>query len=150
MCIFCRIAAGELPASIVYEDHKSMAFLDIQPITPGHVLVIPKHHVESLVHLPPEDAGHLIRVGQILDAALRRSDLCCDAVAMFLADGTAAGQDVNHVHLHVFPRYKGDEVEFSLEPFSRKQPGREQLNADADKIRQALVSVPTPEIKAYI
>jgi len=144
MCIFCRIAAGELPASIVYEDYKSLAFLDIQPITPGHLLVIPKQHVESFVDLPPEDAGHLICVGQILDAALRRSDLSCDAVAVFLADGREAGQDVKHIHLHVFPRYKGDEVEFAFEPSSRKQPGREQLNVNAEKIRQALQALPTP------
>ncbi len=146
MCIFCRIVAGELPASIIYEDQNALAFLDIQPITPGHMLVIPKHHAESFVDLPSEDAAHLMRVGQKLDAALHRSELSCEAVGMFLADGRAAGQDVNHVHLHVFPRYQGDEIEFSFSTSSRKQPGREQLNADADKIRRALRKVNNPGI----
>lgn len=138
MCIFCRIAAGELPASIVYEDYRTLAFLDIQPITPGHVLIMPKRHADKLVDLPKDDACQLMRVGQMLDMALRKSDLRCDAVAMYLADGRAAGQDVNHVHLHVFPRYVGDGFNFSFDPMSRKQPGREQLNADAEKIRRAL------------
>lgn len=149
MCIFCRIAAGELPASIVYEDQRSMAFLDIQPITPGHVLIIPKRHVESFVDLPPEDVGHLMRVGQKLDVALRRSELRCEAVTMFLADGKAAGQDVNHVHLHVFPRYQDDGFEIVFEPSSRKQPGREQLNSDANKIRRALEQMSTPAFKEF-
>jgi len=142
MCIFCRIAAGELPASVVYEDHKTLAFLDIQPVTPGHVLIIPRNHAKNLVDLPQEDASHLMRVGQMLDAALRRSDIRCEGVGMFLADGRAAGQDVDHVHLHVFPRYTGDGFVFSFDPMSRKQPGREQLNADAEKIRRALEAIP--------
>lgn len=141
MCIFCRITAGELPASIVYEDHQALAFLDIQPISPGHVLIIPKRHAETFVDLPPEDAGHLMRVAQKLDAALRRSELHCEAVAMFLADGRAAGQDVNHIHLNVFPRYQGDGFEINLDASSRKQLSREQLNTDADKIRRAMKEV---------
>ena len=142
MCIFCRIAAGELPASIVYEDHHTLAFLDIQPIAPGHVLVIPKRHAETFVALPPEDASHMMRVAQKLDLALRRSELRCEAVAMFLADGLAAGQDVQHVHIHVFPRYLGDGVVLTFDPTTRKQPCREQLNADAEKIRRALQEIP--------
>jgi histidine triad (HIT) family protein len=150
MCIYCRISAGELPASIVYEDYKTLAFLDIQPVTPGHVLIIPRHHSANLVDLPSEDACHMMRVGQMLDMALRRSDLRCEAVAMFLADGRAAGQDVNHVHLHVFPRYLGDGFEFSFDLMSRKQPGYEQLNADAEKIRQALDVVSSPAVMELV
>lgn len=150
MCIFCRIAAKELPASIVYEDPYAVAFLDIQPITPGHILVIPRRHDENFVDLPPEDASHLMRVGQMIDAALRRSDLRCDAVAMFLADGRAAGQDVNHVHLHVFPRYAGDGFNFTFDLSARKQPSREQLSADAKKIRWALNQLSIPAIREMV
>ena len=150
MCIFCRIAAEELPASIVYEDPYAVAFLDIQPITPGHVLVIPKRHAENFIDLPSEDASHLMRVGQMIDAALRRSDLRCDAVAMFLADGRAAGQDVNHVHLHVFPRYAGDGFNFTFDHSARKQPCREQLSTDAKKIRQALNRLSVPAIRELV
>jgi histidine triad (HIT) family protein len=138
MCIFCRIASGELPASVVYEDDYAMAFLDIQPINPGHVLVIPKKHADSMVDLSEEDAEHMMRVGQIMDKALRHSELRCDGVNMFIADGRAAGQDVNHIHLHVFPRFVEDGFEIHINAGLRKPPGREQLNETAAKLKQAL------------
>lgn len=69
MCIFCKIIKGELPASVVYEDDMVLAFLDIHPITPGHVLVVPKFHAELLVNLPAPDAAHMMKVGQRMDAA---------------------------------------------------------------------------------
>jgi len=141
MCIFCRIASGELPASVVYEDEYAMAFIDIQSINPGHVLVIPKNHAASLVDLSPEDAGHMMRVGQIMDKALRKSELRCEGVNMYLADGRVAGQDVDHIHLHVFPRFEGDGFELRIDPGSRKQPGREQLNEDASKLRKGLQKI---------
>lgn len=140
MCIFCRIVAGELPASVVYEDEHAMAFLDIQPITPGHVLVIPKNHADSIIEVSPEDAGHIMRVSQIVDRALRESELRCEGVNLFLADGKAAGQDVDHVHMHVFPRFPGDGFELR-DPGLGKQPTREQLHADADKIRKAMEKI---------
>lgn len=141
MCIFCRIASGELPASVVYEDERTIVFLDIQPINPGHVLVVPKAHVESLADLSPEDAGQMMRVGQMLDQALRQSQLHCEGVNLFLADGKAAGQEVGHVHLHVFPRFEGDDFSLNLESSDRSTPGREQLNETAKKLKQAVDSL---------
>jgi histidine triad (HIT) family protein len=138
MCIFCRIVDYELPASIVYEDEHTMAFLDIQPINPGHTLVVPKKHAASLNVLSPEDAARIIQVGQIISRALRASELRCEGVNFFLADGKVAGQEVNHVHLHVFPRFKDDGVELRYDPAKRKPPGREQLNENAREIRKAL------------
>ena len=138
MCIFCRIGARELPASIVYEDESAIVILDIQPVNPGHVLVIPKRHAESLINLPAEDAGHLMKVAQIMDEALRKSDLKCEGVNILLADGRAAGQDVNHVHLHVFPRFEDDGFELQMDASTRKPPSRQQLDADAEKIQKAL------------
>ena len=73
MCIFCKILAKELPASIVYEDELTMAFLDIQPINPGHVLVIPKEHAAFLNDLSPKSAQQIMTVGQKIDQALRQS-----------------------------------------------------------------------------
>lgn len=138
MCIFCRIASGELPASIVYEDGQAIAFLDIQPINPGHVLVVPKYHAQSMEDLPEEDAAHMMRVGQIIDKALRKSDLRCEGVNMFIADGRVAGQDVDHIHLHVFPRFKEDGFELKVPSGARKPPGREQLDETAGKLKRAL------------
>ncbi len=138
MCIFCRIVSGELPASVVYEDDQVIAFLDIQPINPGHVLVVPKYHAQSMEDLPEEDAAHMMRVGQIIDKALRKSDLRCEGVNMFIADGRVAGQDVDHIHLHVFPRFKGDGFELKVPSDARKTPGREQLDETAGKLKRAL------------
>ena len=141
MCIFCRIASGELPASVVYEDEQTIAFLDIQPINPGHVLVVPKAHAESMVDLSPDDAAQVMVVGQVMDKALRQSQLRCEGVNFFLADGKAAGQEVSHVHLHVFPRFEGDDFSLNLESTDRSTPGREQLNETAKKLKQAVDSL---------
>ena len=138
MCIYCRIASGELPASVVYEDEHAMAFLDIQPINPGHVLVIPKQHASNLVDLSADDAAHLMRVGQTIAKAFHWSDLKCEGVNIFLADGRVAGQDVAHIHLHVFPRFRGDGFELKIDPGSRKPPSREELTENAKKLRQAI------------
>jgi histidine triad (HIT) family protein len=112
--------------------------LDIQPINPGHVLVVPKEHTESLKGLSSENAGHIMRVGMIVSQALRASDLRCEGVNFFLADGKAAGQEVGHVHLHVFPRYKGDGVELKYDQSNYKPPGRKQLDENAKEIKKAL------------
>jgi len=141
MCIFCRIASGELPASVVYEDERTIAFLDIQPVNPGHVLVIPKAHAESLADLSPEDAAQMMRVGQIIDRALRESSLRCDGVNLFIADGEAAGQEVGHVHLHVFPRFDEDGFTIRLDSAERATLGRGQLNETAIKLKQAVDSL---------
>ncbi len=138
MCIFCRISDGELPASVVYEDEFTIAFLDIQPYTPGHVLVIPKSHAASLSDLSHEDAGHVMRASQLVAEALRHSGLLCEGVNLWLSDGKAAGQEVDHVHMHVFPRYEGDGVSLSIVPGNIKQRGRERLNQDARMIEEGL------------
>jgi len=138
MCIFCRIASGELPASVVYEDDYAMAFLEIQPINPGHVLVIPKQHASSLIDLSEEDAAHLMRVAQMMDKAMRWSNLKCDGVNILIADGRVAGQDVAHLHVHVFPRFQGDGFNLQIDPGSRKPPSREELVETAKKLKQAI------------
>ncbi len=102
-CIFCKIVAGEIPALRIYEDELVFAFLDIGPINPGHVLVIPKEHHESSATIPEETAGRMFRVGSRIGTALRRA-MDYEAFNLHLADGTAAGQVVMHAHLHVVPR----------------------------------------------
>ena len=102
-CIFCRIIAGEIPSTKIYEDDLVYAFLDINPINPGHVLVIPKEHHESSSTIPEATAGRMFHVGSRIGVALKRAKEY-DAFNLHLADGTAAGQVVNHAHLHVVPR----------------------------------------------
>ncbi|TSD96529.1 HIT family protein [Skermania sp. ID1734] len=133
--IFADIVAGRAPASRVYEDDDVLAFMDIRPFTPGHLLVIPKIPARSLAELDPALGAKLFTVGQRLAAALRDSEVACDGVNLFLADGIAAGQEVFHVHLHVIPRTAGDGFGLRGRPTS---PPRADLDYLANSIRAAL------------
>ena len=137
-CVFCRIIAGELPASFVYEDATMCAFLDIQPINPGHLLVVPRIHADAMKALPREAARHMMEVAQGLMNGLREANLRCEGVNLFLADGKAAGQEVAHVHLHVIPRHTNDGFGFRFASDYGNQPQREELGKVAAAIREAM------------
>ncbi len=107
-CIFCNILSGQAPANFVHQDELCAAFMDIHPVNPGHVLVVPRLHVAQFTELDDSSAGRVMQVARQVDAALRLAGLKCEGVNLFLADGRAAGQEVMHVHLHVFPRFRGD------------------------------------------
>ena len=135
-CVFCRLIAGEIEASVVHEDPRTVAFMDIQPLTPGHVLVAPRGHARFLADLDPDDGAQMIRVSQLAAAALRHSGLRCEGVNLLLADGEAAGQDVFHVHMHVFPRFNGDGFGLRLPPDYRVR-SRNELDVAASALREA-------------
>jgi histidine triad (HIT) family protein len=139
-CIFCKIMSGELEVSMIYQDDCCSAFMDIQPINPGHALVIPNRHAARLADLDETEGAHMFRVAQRLAAALYKSGVRCEGVDFFLADGEAAGQEVFHVHLHVFPRYMGDEFRVRFGPHYANKPERRELNEVADRLRDALQS----------
>lgn len=139
-CLFCDIVAGQAPASIVYEDEVAMAFMDIQPVNPGHVLIVARDHASLLADLEPEVGGHLFGVGMQVAAALRRSPVRCEGINLYLADGAMAGQQVSHVHLHVVPRFVGDGFELRFGPDYARRPSRESLDEMAEAIRQALAA----------
>ena len=107
-CVLCKLLSRELEVTFVHQDNVCSALMDIQPVTPGHVLVIPNRHAPYLADLAEEEGAQMFRVGQRVAAALRNSGVKCEGVNFFLADGVAAGQEVFHVHLHVFPRFAGD------------------------------------------
>ena len=135
-CIFCAIVAGELPSSVVHEDEETLAFMDIRPITPGHLLVIPKQHATDLSEMPGEIGGRVMQTAMRCAAALRASDIPAEGINLFLADGRAAGQEVFHAHLHVIPRTRGDGFQLKLDyPDS---PSRDTLNHQAAVIAAAL------------
>jgi len=134
-CVFCRVVAGALESSRVYEDEDVLAFMDIQPVTEGHLLVIPKRHAAYLADLDEQLGTSLFRIGQRLAAALRSSGLPCEGVNLFLADGEAAFQEVFHVHLHVFPRTPGDG--FRIAADWRERP-RAELDQAAERVRSGL------------
>jgi histidine triad (HIT) family protein len=107
-CIFCRILSGRAEAHTVYRDPLVTAFMDIHPVTRGHLLVVPNNHFPSLDSLDPQYAAQMMAVARRLAGALRAAPLDVDGVNLHLADGVAAGQSVFHCHLHVIPRYDGD------------------------------------------
>jgi len=106
-CIFCKIVAKEMPASIVYEDGKCLAFLDISPANKGHVLVIPKQHYVTLLQVPDSTLSELAKTAKKVSAAVLKATKAKD-FNFVQSNGPAAGQVVMHVHFHIFPRFKGD------------------------------------------
>ena len=138
-CVFCAILDGSLPASFVHRDAEVSAFLDIRPVNPGHVLVVPNAHAQGLGDLPEAIGGWIMGVGQRLAAALRRSEVRCEGVMLHLADGEVAGQEVFHVHLHVIPRFRGDGFGLRFGPRYGEQPPRDELDRLALELRSALV-----------
>lgn len=106
-CIFCRIAAGEIPSNTVYEDEDVFAFLDANPLEEGHTLVIPKHHVERITEMGAEEASsYFANVPRIVEAVQAATG--ADGATLAWNDGKAAGQEVPHAHLHIVPRERGD------------------------------------------
>ena len=134
-CVFCDIVAGHAPASIVFQDERTITFLDHRPVTPGHMLVVPRRHAPFLADLDPEDGAQLFRVGQRGAAALRASSLRCEGVNFHLADGEVAGQEVFHVHLHVLPRFTGDGFGLRFPPDYRIRE-RAELDEAAAAVRE--------------
>jgi histidine triad (HIT) family protein len=114
-CLFCKIAAGAVPATIVDEDERTLAFMDINPATRGHALVIPRTHADDLHAIYPGDLHACAAAAQRL-AARMRERLGADGVNLINSCGTAAWQTVFHFHLHVVPRYVGDPLELPWVP----------------------------------
>lgn len=133
-CIFCAILRGEAPATMVYQDEHVAAFMDIRPVNPGHVLVIPRVHAPYLADLPPGIGGQLFETGMRVAAALRRSGVCAEGINLFLADGKAAMQEVFHAHLHVIPRYAEDGFGLVFAEHYYQETPRADLEAACQRI----------------
>jgi histidine triad (HIT) family protein len=116
-CLFCKIVAGELPATIVAEDERTIAFMDINPATRGHALVIPRAHARDLYDVDPEDLAAVAVAAQRL-ATRVRDNLGADGVNLLNSSGAAAWQTVFHFHVHVIPRYEGDPLRLPWVPAS--------------------------------
>ena len=112
-----------------------MAFLDIRPVNTGHLLVVPRAHADGLGDLPERTGSAMFAAAHRLAKALRGSGLRCDGINLFLADGAVAGQEVDHVHLHVIPRFAEDGFKISARWLS---PDRAELDATAERIRTSL------------
>ena len=128
-CIFCAIVAGEIPSFKVYEDDFVLAYLDINPFTKGHVLVIPKTHSTGLLDTDDDAlAAVVMRVKKV--AAHMKASLSCDGFNILQNNGEAAGQTVKHLHFHIIPRYAGEPLEFESH-----KGDMSELAALADRLR---------------
>jgi histidine triad (HIT) family protein len=136
-CIFCEILNGNSPASLVYQDDTVVAFLDIQPITQGHVLVVPREHATLMSNVDETVAMRTFRVARMLSSVVRGT-LGATGVNLFVADGESAFQDVPHFHVHVIPRYPNDGFGLTFPDRYGQPPGRAELETIADAIRAAV------------
>ena len=133
-CLFCKMVAGVIPVTKVYEDEVVLAFLDIGPISDGHTLVIPKQHFEKLHDCPPQILGRIAsRLGKI--AAAVAAAMNFDGYNVLCNNGRAAGQLIEHLHFHIIGRSIGDDL-FDRWPSYEYQDGK--IEAIAEKIRKNL------------
>ena len=110
-CIFCKIVEKKVACKLIYEDEDTMAFLDINPGAPGHTLVIPKKHYQTIFEMPDDEAckffGTVKKISNAIDKVIQP-----DGVNLFQNNRSAAGQVINHIHFHIFPRFHGDAIDF--------------------------------------
>jgi histidine triad (HIT) family protein len=136
-CIFCDLMRGAAEVSICYEDATAIAFLDIQPVNPGHVLVVPREHYETLQDIPKAVGAHLYQVATKLIPVVQTASGATD-MNIVVNSGAAAGQNVMHYHIHLIPRRENDGFDVPL-PFPGSQmPNRQQLDAMAARIGSML------------
>lgn len=133
-CIFCKIAAGEIPSTTVYEDEDLRVIADISPANLGHLLILPKVHAKDLTELPAETACKVMLTAQKAVKAMQ-AGLNPDGINVLQNNGEAAGQTVMHYHMHIIPRYQGDSVQIGWKPM---QGLSDQVAEAANKVRKAL------------
>ncbi len=131
--IFAKILRGEVPSVKVYEDDKTLAFMEVMPQADGHTLVIPKEPAENIFELSPEGAAAMIKTTQIVAKAVKKG-LDAPGIMLFQLNGKPAGQSVPHVHFHIVPRNSG----VDLKLHSRGMESPDKLKAVAEKIKAAL------------
>ena len=137
-CTFCRILEGQVAASRVHEDDRTLAFLDVAPFSTGHTLVVPKTHEPSFRRLADADAAAVWQTARRVARAMERALPECHGVTFLGADGEAAGQEVPHAHLQVVPRRAGDGLGFRLPPNHGADEHRSVLDSVAREIKSAI------------
>ena len=133
-CVFCKIMAKQIPATVVHEDEDTLAFMDIGQVNPGHVLVALKKHAENIFALDEAQAAAVFRAAAKVARAIRGA-FEPQGLSVYQANGAAAGQTVFHLHVHLVPRYEGDGMALT---WPVKNPPREKLAEYAQKIKAKL------------
>jgi histidine triad (HIT) family protein len=114
-CLFCKIVAGEIPATVISEDERTVTFMDINPATRGHALVVPRTHSRDVLEIAPDDLAAVVRAAQV-QARTAKERLAADGVNLINSCGAAAWQSVFHFHMHVIPRYADDPLRLPWVP----------------------------------
>ena len=135
-CIFCKIAAGEIPSVKVYEDDRVLAFMDINPISEGHLLIIPKAHAATIYEITEDDFLSVMSVTHKLAAAVKKA-LNPDGINLLQLNGRAANQVVPHLHVHIVPRWSGDGL--TISQWDIVAGDMENIKAVAEKIQSEIV-----------
>ncbi|MBQ4559204.1 MAG: HIT family protein [Tyzzerella sp.] len=125
-CIFCKIAAGEIPSATIYEDDDFRVILDIEPASKGHALILPKEHYANLYELPEELASKVLIVAKKVITSMTEI-VGCDGYNVLQNNGEVAGQTVFHFHMHLIPRYKDDDVTIGWKPGKLTDVLKEQI-----------------------
>lgn len=146
-CIFCQIVQKRIPAFTVYEDEKCLAFLDINPLAPGHTLIIPKEHVESMFDISEELLQHIAAIAQKL-AKNMREKIGAEGVNLFQASGSAAEQSIQHFHLHVIPRKSGDNL--NINEWWRSKVGKMSKEQMEELARLLKLEIEVKEVKEEV
>ncbi len=145
-CLFCEIAGGRREASLVHADDVCLAFMDIHPVSEGHVLVVPRRHAALLGELTAHERAHVFDIAARIRGALPRAGLAADGANLLVNDGVAANQHVPHLHVHVIPRTRGDGLGVAWRFASRmfdvfgRARKRARLEACAARLREALAA----------
>ena len=135
-CIFCRLVSGDIPSAKVYEDARTIAFMDLGQVNPGHVLVATRRHAATLLDITAEEAAAVMQTAQRVARAVQ-AVFDPPGLTLLQANGREGDQTVFHFHLHVVPRHGGDGIALS---WPRKEPGAEVLRGYAERLRAALVT----------
>ena len=136
-CVFCRIIAGEEMVSLIHEDDQTLVFMDINPVSRGHALVVSREHHPQIWNLPEELLMHCLGVSRRIAAGIKKST-GTESVNVFCADGVDGGQDVPHFHLHLIPVPKGEVFPLQLPPSGTPIPTRSELDVMAARIGRAI------------
>lgn len=136
-CVFCRIIGGDEMVSVIHEDEEVIAFLDIQPLHPGHVLVVPKRHYKNLFYVPEELAARTFATARRILPGLRKAT-GCRAINLFSPNGAHGGQDVFHFHLHLIPVPEGQPFPLQLPDPGAPVPSRSELDVMATRIGRSI------------
>ena len=136
-CIFCAIGQGRAPAEIIFEDEETLAFMDINPASPGHALVIPKRHARNIYDLDEETAAAVMKATARVARAIKRA-LQPDGMNLVQSNEQAGGQDIFHFHMHIIPRWYGDGLRLARPPVVRRTM---PIGEAATKIRREVAKV---------